>query len=156
LVIPCAGEARKDQIQRLLDNDFNDLHVMTVTGNSRQVMATADCLLMASGTAALEGMLLKKPMVVAYKMAAMSYAIISRMLKAPYVSLPNLLAGKALVPELLQDAATSKALFQEIQKILTNTPDLVAMTETWKALHLQLRRNASETAARAVLDLCRK
>jgi len=156
LVIPCAGEARKDQIQRLLDNDFNDLHVMTVTDNSRQVMATADCLLMASGTAALEGMLLKKPMVVAYKMAAMSYAIISRMLKAPYVSLPNLLAGKALVPELLQDAATSKALFQEIQKILTNTPDLVAMTETWKALHLQLRRNASETAARAVLDLCRK
>lgn len=155
-VIPCAGQDRKQQMTHLLEGPYGELDITLVDGNSRTVMAAADCLLMASGTATLEGLLLKKPMVVAYKMAALSYAIISRMLKAPYVSLPNLLAGKALVPELLQGAAHPQALFEEIQCILgsdNNRQDIIA---TWQGIHHSLRRNANTTAAKAVLDVCKR
>jgi len=94
-------------------------------------------------------------MVVAYKMAPLSYAIISRMLKAPYVSLPNLLADKPLVPELLQDAATPEAIADNLEKLLANPAGSGAIIETWHRLHESLRRDASATAAAAVLDLCR-
>lgn len=153
-IIPCAGANRRQQIETMLQSGFKDLDVMLVDDQSRTVMAAADCVLMASGTATLEAMLLKKPMVVAYKMAPVSYAIISRMLKSPYVSLPNLLAGRALVPELLQDAATPAALHAEVQAMLTGTSNADACIQTWHELHHQLRRNASNTAARAVLALC--
>lgn len=117
-------------------------------------MAAADCVLMASGTAALEGMLLKKPMIVAYKMAPLSYAVISRMLKAPYVSLPNLLANKALVPELLQDAANPGELLAQINHLLTSDENRQEVISTWQSIHQSLRRDASDTAAKAVLKLC--
>lgn len=155
-VIPCAGPDRKQQLTDLLDGPYGDLEVMLVDGNSRTVMAAADCILMASGTATLEGMLLKKPMVVAYKMAPLSYAIISRMLKAPYISLPNLLAGKALVPELLQGAAQPQALFEEIKNILDSDDNRQDIIATWQSIHQSLRRDANASAAKAVMDLCKK
>jgi len=111
---------------------------------------------MASGTASLEGMLLKKPMVVAYKMAPLSYAIISRMVKAPYISLPNLLAGRALVPELLQEAVTADSLFTHVRKVMENESDKKEITKTWNSIHASLRRDANQTAADAVLELCAK
>jgi lipid-A-disaccharide synthase len=153
IVIPSANEARHTQLRSMLDTA--GLHeVILLEGNSRKVMAAADCVLMASGTAALEGMLLKKPMVVAYKMAPLSYAIISRMLKAPYISLPNLLADKALVPELLQDAANPADLLVQINKLLTSDESRQEVISTWQSIHQSLRRNASDTAAKAVLELC--
>lgn len=154
LVIPSASTARHEQLQEMLDGRYPELDARLVAGDSRTVMAAADCVLMASGTAALEAMLLKKPMVVAYKMAPLSYAIISRMLKAPYISLPNLLAGKALVPELLQGAATPPALFSELEKLLEGDNNGQDMIAAWKDIHLALRRNANDTAAAAVLGLC--
>ena len=93
-------------------------------------------------------------MVVAYKMAPLSYAIISRMLKAPYVSLPNLLANRALVPELLQDAAKPMQLLAQINKLLTSDESRQEVINTWQSIHQTLRRNASDTAAKAVLELC--
>jgi len=95
-------------------------------------------------------------MVVAYRMAPLSYAIISRMLKSRYISLPNLLADKALVPELLQDAASPELLFAEIDKLLTQNDSREAVISTWDSIHQSLRRNASDTAAKAVLALCQK
>jgi len=154
-VIPCAGPPRRAQIEACIQAGYSDLDITLVDGQSRTVMAAADALVLASGTAALEGMLMKKPMVVAYKMAPLSYAIISRMLKAPYVSLPNLLADKPLVPELLQDAATPEAIADNLEKLLANPADSGAIIETWHRLHESLRRDASATAAAAVLDLCR-
>ena len=155
IVIPCAGEARKAQLSAMLENAGLPT-IKLVLGQSRTVMAAADCLLMASGTATLEGLLLKKPMVVAYRMAPFSYAIISRMLKSRYISLPNLLADKAFVPELLQEAANPEALFAEIDKLLTHTESREAVISTWESIHQSLRRNASDTAAKAVLALCQK
>ena len=155
VVIPCAGAARYKQIESMLDAcKLND--IILIQGKSRVVMAAADCVLMASGTAALEGMLLKKPMVVAYRMASLSYAIISRMLKSPYVSLPNLLAGKAIVPELLQDAVNPQTLMAEIEKLLSHDDARESVISTWKTIHKDLCRNANSTAAKAVLELCQK
>jgi len=155
IVIPCAGEARKAQLSAMLENAGLPA-IKLVLGQSRTVMAAADCLLMASGTATLEGLLLKKPMIVAYRMAPFSYAIISRMLKSRYISLPNLLADKAFVPEFLQEAANPEALFSEIDKLLTQSESREAVISTWESIHQSLRRNASDTAAKAVLALCQK
>jgi lipid-A-disaccharide synthase len=119
-------------------------------------MAAADCVLMASGTATLEGMLLKKPLVVAYKMAPLSFAIISRLLKAPFISLPNLLAGQKMVPELLQNAVTAENLFTEIDTLMASGSDRRAIVDTWRQIHRSLRRNANESAATAVLELCNR
>lgn len=153
-VIPCAGPQRRTQVEALLQTTHKDLEVDLVDGQSRTVMAAADCVLMASGTATLEAMLLKKPMVVAYKMAPLSYAIISRMLKSPYVSLPNLLAGRKLVPELLQESATPAALSAEVLNFLAGKGNTRDSVSTWYEIHAMLRRDASRTAACAILALC--
>jgi len=156
IVIPCAGPDRRRQLETLQKEQCPGLALKLVDGQSRTVMGAADCILMASGTASLEGMLLKKPMVVAYKMAPLSYAIISRMVKAPYISLPNLLAGRALVPELLQEAVTADSLFTHVRKVMENESDKKEITKTWNSIHASLRRDANQTAADAVLELCAK
>jgi lipid-A-disaccharide synthase len=153
--IPCTNPQRKKQIETILKRSFSDVDVNVLNGNSRQIMTAADCILMASGTASLEGMLLKKPIVVAYRMAPISYAIISRMLKAPYISLPNLLAGKELVPEILQNEVRPDRLFTEILRLLNSNDDRHEMLDIWQSIHLDLQRNANATAASAILDLCR-
>lgn len=153
--IPCTNPQRKKQIETILKRSFSDVDANVLNGNSRQIMTAADCILMASGTASLEGMLLKKPIVVAYRMAPISYAIISRMLKAPYISLPNLLAGKELVPEILQNEVRPDRLFTEILRLLNSNDDRHEMLDIWQSIHLDLQRNANATAASAILDLCR-
>jgi lipid-A-disaccharide synthase len=95
-------------------------------------------------------------MVVAYKMAALSFAIISRMVKSKYFSLPNLLADKPLVPELLQKQVTPQALGETLLGYLHNNEQAQQMTDAFYALHQQLRCDASEKAAQAVLALIGK
>jgi lipid-A-disaccharide synthase len=151
-VVPAANESRYEELKVLLDI-APDLPVELVRGRSREVMASADVILMASGTAALEGLLLKKPMVVAYRMSPLTYAILSRMIKVPYVSLPNLLAGEALVPELLQKQATPKALVQALMEQLDQPERLDKLKRRFSEIHQQLRCNASEQAADAVASL---
>ena len=104
-VIPAANAARREQIQTLLASTA-DLPVTVVDGQSRTVMAAADVILMASGTATLEGLLVGKPMVVGYRVGKVTYAIASRLVKSEFVSLPNLLCREQLVPELIQDGLT--------------------------------------------------
>ncbi|MFT7110360.1 MAG: lipid-A-disaccharide synthase, partial [Psychrobacter glaciei] len=104
-IIPAANEARKQQLQQLL-SDFESVHVTLLNGQSREAMCASDVVLMASGTAALEGMLFKKPLVVSYRLSKLTAFFVFRMLRQPFVSLPNLLAGKELIPEILQDNAT--------------------------------------------------
>jgi len=164
ILIPCATRDRRQQLETLI-GQTPDSRIRLVDGESRTVMASANSILMASGTATLEGLLLKKPMVVAYKMAPVSYAIISRLLTTRYISLPNLLAGKLLVPELLQENVTAPALFHEVQRTLETAEDrafganpegMVSAVDTFTAIHKSLRRDASATAAEAVLKLCRR
>lgn len=153
-VMPAANEQRHAELldMRLsLPEPVRD-RVHLVMGQSQQAMTASDVVLMASGTTTLEAMLLKRPMVVAYRMAPLTYAIISRMLKTPFVALPNLLAGRALVPEFIQDAATPEALAQAVSERLV--PEATqGLREAFMDIHLQLRRNASERAAEAVAAL---
>ncbi|MBV1930712.1 MAG: lipid-A-disaccharide synthase, partial [Porticoccaceae bacterium] len=151
-ILPAANLARRHQLDILMA-DFKDVSVTVIDGQSHAAMAAADAVLLASGTTALEAMLLKKPMVVSYKTGWVSHAIISRMLKVPYVSLPNLLAGEKLVPELLQSEATVKNLAEGLLVMLQQPQRHESITERFTELHKSLRRDASSVAADTVLDL---
>lgn len=151
-VLPAANGQRKTELEQLLE-DFRDLPVTLLDGNSHGAVSAADHVLIASGTATLETMLLKKPMVVAYRMAKLSYAIFSRMLHTSWVSLPNLLAQRELVPEILQDDATPENLGAALLQFYDDPLLYDQLQREFDDLHQQLRRNASERAAEAVCKL---
>lgn len=153
LIIPCANREREKQIRGITEALELSLPVTIVQGRSREVMAASDVVLLASGTATLEAMLLKKPMVVGYRLSDFSYKILSRMVQAPHVALPNLLARRELVPELLQDAATPEALGAAALSQLEDTSKREQLIDAFTELHLTLRQNADEQAAKAVAAL---
>ena len=153
LVIPCANREREKQIRGITEVLELSLPVTIVQGRSREVMAASDAVLLASGTATLEAMLLKKPMVVGYRLSDFSYKILSRMVQAPHVALPNLLARRELVPELLQNAATPEALGAAALSQLEDTSKREQLVDAFTELHLTLRQNADEQAAKAVAAL---
>lgn len=153
LVIPCANREREKQIRGITEVLKLSLPVTIVKGRSREVMAASDAVLLASGTATLEAMLLKKPMVVGYRLSDFSYKILSRMVQIPHIALPNLLARQALVPELLQDAATPEALGAAVLSQLEDTSKRQQLVEAFTELHLTLRQNADEQAAIAIVAL---
>lgn len=154
-LVPAASPERKQQLESLWLNLPEPLknQVRIIDGQSHQVMAAADAVLLASGTATLEAMLLKKPMVVAYRMSPLSHAIISRLIRTPYISLPNLLAAAPLVAEVLQDEATPERLARELEKVLTDSSCRNRQVEQFYRLHGQIRCDASRVAARAILEL---
>ena len=147
-VLPCASPQRRAQIEQMLQD--RDLPVLLLDGRSHVALAACDAVLIASGTATLEALLYKRPMVVAYRLAPLTFWILKRLVKSPYVSLPNLLAQRLLVPELLQDDATAEALAQQLLPLLD---DGTAQTAGFDDIHRTLRRDASNQAAEAVLNL---
>ena len=147
-VVPAANEERRVQIEAILLE--KNVQATVVDGQSRDVMAAGEAILLASGTAALEAMLVKRPMVVAYRFTKLTYAIMKRMIRVPYVSLPNLLAKKRLVPELLQDDATPEKLASTIVSVWQDYEQDTQMQETFLSLHKMLRKNAGEAAASAI------
>ncbi|MCZ2721713.1 lipid-A-disaccharide synthase [Marinomonas sp. 15G1-11] len=153
-IIPAVNDDRREQITELLN--AANVDAIVVNGQSRDVMIAADAILLASGTAALEGMLVKRPMVVAYRFTKLTYAIMSRMIKVPYVSLPNLLANKALVPELIQDKATPKNLASTLLRTWKAFEADQEIQQTYLDLHLMLRKQAGDTAAEAIVNLVEK
>lgn len=148
-LIPAASDDRRRQLESLLAG--RSAPPRLVDGQSQQVMAAADAVLMASGTTTLEALLLKRPMVVAYRMGAISYRLLSPLVKTPYISLPNLLAGEALVPEVIQDDVRAEILTPLVAECLRGGPAIQALQERFAALHGQLALKASETAAAAIL-----
>ena len=115
---------------------------------------TADAVLLASGTATLEAALLKRPMVVAYRMGALSWLLLSKLVRTEYVALPNILAGKALVPELLQGEATTAALLSALAPLLAGPDGVQGDTlDAFDAMHRELRRDCAVETATALLDL---
>ena len=145
-VIPSANDIRHDQLRALLQ-ERPELPVTLVRGQSHLVMETADAVLLTSGTTALEAMLLKKPMVVSYRMGGASYWLLSKLVKTPWISLPNLIAGKELVPELIQDAATVERLGEETLRLLRDDTLRAELVAAFTAMHRELRRDASRVAA---------
>lgn len=152
-LLPAATPERRAQIERIMAATEGLPPVRVTDGDARTVMAAADVVLLASGTATLEAMLLKRPMVVAYRVNALTWAIMRRLVKTPFVSLPNLIAGERLVPELLQDAATPENLEQAAAHFLDDPGSAAALRERFAAMHVGLRRDAAAHAAQAVLDV---
>ncbi|WP_415899212.1 lipid-A-disaccharide synthase [Neptuniibacter sp. QD48_11] len=149
-VIPAANETRHDQLHQLIVEKYSDLNIQLVMKHSRDVMAIADSILIASGTATLEATILQKPMVVAYKMAPLTYAIYSRMVKSKFISLPNLLADEALVPEILQDQVKPEVLGPAVLKSLQDSEYKAYLRDKFSAIHKQLHQDADEKAADAI------
>ncbi len=152
-VVPSANERRHEQLQELLNEHGSDLSVRLVRGQSQSVMAASDAVLMASGTTSLEAMLLKRPMVIAYKMAPVSYSILRRLVKVRYIGLPNLLAQELLVGEFIQDAATPEALGLAVLALLNDEERVRQLQARFLTIHQQLRRDASAQAALAIKAL---
>ncbi|QHF43564.1 lipid-A-disaccharide synthase [Pseudomonas sp. S35] len=147
-VLPCASPQRRTQIETLLEG--RNLPLTLLDGQSHLALAACDAVLIASGTATLEALLYKRPMVVAYRLAPLTFWILKRMVKSPYISLPNLLAQRLLVPELLQDDATPEALAQTLLPLIDGGEE---QTRGFDEIHRTLRRDASNQAADAVLSL---
>ncbi|WP_461480485.1 lipid-A-disaccharide synthase [Porticoccus sp.] len=152
LLIPAANDERKVQLQQLL-TQYPDLNCQLLSGQSHLAMSAADVVLLSSGTSALEAMLLKKPMVVSYRIGKWTYALISRMLKVDWVSLPNLLAQETLVPELLQDQATVENLVATVNQLFLAPDQVSHLQQRFCELHQSLRHGGSDAAAAALSEL---
>ncbi|MGM0481379.1 MAG: lipid-A-disaccharide synthase, partial [Pseudomonadota bacterium] len=151
LLAPMISEQRAEQFRRLQQQHFPDLQLHTVVGQSRLTMAAADYLLLTSGTVALEAMLIKRPMVVAYKFSWLSYRLIKWLFHARFFSLPNLLADSEIVPELAQEQATAENIESHLRHLIeTDNSDLMVR---FSQIHEQLKVDANERAATAVLNL---
>ncbi|WP_237466617.1 lipid-A-disaccharide synthase [Vibrio stylophorae] len=152
-IVPLVNEARKAQFEQAWQSMAPELDFVLVD-NARQAMAAADVVLLASGTAALECMLVGRPMVVGYRVNALTYAIAKRMVKTDYVSLPNLLADAPIVPELLQQECVPAKLAGALNSLLAS--DNQALLTQFKEFHQLLRCDADSQAAKAVLHLIDK
>ncbi|WP_417664075.1 lipid-A-disaccharide synthase [Pseudidiomarina donghaiensis] len=150
-VTPMISSARAAQFRALQQQFAPQLPLTIIDGASRTTMAACDALLLTSGTVTLEAMLIKRPMVVAYKFNWLSYQLIKRLFKAAYFSLPNLLAGQPLVPEFAQHDATVEHLTEALATQLT--PAAQETLATFADLHQQLRRNADVLSADVVQQL---
>ena len=132
-----------------------DSRVRLIDGQAHQAMIAADVVLLASGTAALEGMLAKRPMVVGYRIAALTYWIVRSfgLMRIDRYALPNVLAGEVLAPELMQDECTAENLAAAVQRWFREPDAVAALRPRYLKIHLQLRRDASRSAAAAIAEL---
>lgn len=153
--IPCNNAKNKAVMQQHIDNAGLDDQITLIDGRSREVMAASDAILLASGTAALEGLLVKRPMVVAYKISPLTYWLVMffKLMKIDQFSLPNLLVGRDTIPELMQDDAQVEKLGQAVLDWLDNPESCERLIVKFDAVHNDLKRNASVVAAEAVLEL---
>ena len=122
-------------------------------GHAQDAIVAADAVLVASGTATLEAALLRRPMIVAYRLSPVTYAIARRMVRTRWIALPNILAGEYLVPEFLQDDATPANLAQAMLNLLADEYVLRELPKRFAAMHRDLKRDAAARAAAALLPL---
>lgn len=154
VVVPLVNPRRREQFEKIKAEVAPDLPMHLLDGKGRSAMVASDAALLASGTAALECMLAKCPMVVGYRMKPFTFWLAKKLVKTQYVSLPNLLAGRELVKELLQDECEPQRLAAALEPLLFNGETRQQLLATFAELHHQIRWNADEQAAAAVLELC--
>ncbi|WGE79368.1 lipid-A-disaccharide synthase [Actinobacillus equuli] len=156
-LVPLVNDKRIAQFEQIKAQVAPDLDVKILKGNARQAMIAAEATLLASGTAALEGMLCKSPMVVGYKMKASTYWLAKRLVKTKYISLPNLLADEMLVPELIQDECNPENLAWYLGNYLANDADHKKqrneLKQRFTELHKLIQCDADTQAAQAVVDV---
>lgn len=148
-VLPVAPGLRS-LVEPLIAQHGNGAAITLLDGQSHAALAACDLTLVASGTAALEAALFKRPMVITYHLAALNWWRMRRMAYQPWFGLPNILSGQFVVPELIQDAATPEALAREGLAWLDDTPRRAALQQRFHDLHLQLRQDTAAKASDAI------
>jgi lipid-A-disaccharide synthase len=133
-----------------------ELPINILFGHSHLAMEAADAVIVASGTATLEAALLKKPMVITYRMSPLSWQILRHMNYLPYVGLPNILAGKFVVPELLQNEANAEKVAETVLKLVADKEAVAGIRREFENIHAMLRQNTEEKAAQAILGMLNK
>ena len=151
IVVPLVNSKRRVEFEQIKAEIAPELKLQLLDGHAREAMIASNAAILASGTVALECMLAKCPMVVGYKMKAFTFWLAKKLIKTAYVSLPNILAGKEIVPELLQHDCTPENIANHVLPFLES--DNTELKATFLALHKQIRCNADEQAAQAVLDV---
>ncbi len=147
-VVPAASEAAAQLIRQAAHGLDLPLHILS--GQSHTALAACDVTLVASGTATLEAVLFKKPMVITYRVPALTARLMLKKALQPWVGLPNILARDFVVPERIQDAATPEALARDALAWLDDAPRRLELHETFRTMHLSLRQDASARIAEAV------
>lgn len=152
-VVPLATRETRLQFETAIyQQQAGDIPIRLLFGHAQEAVGAADVALVASGTATLEAALIKRPMVITYKIAKFSYWLMKRMAYLPYVGLPNVLCGRFVVPEFLQDQATPENLAAALLKLYDDKENALEIEAAFTQLHLQLRQNTAEKAANAVLE----
>jgi len=155
-VVPFASQIVRDVFIQLGGELAEQLQITFIDGQAREVMGAADAILMASGTATLEAMLVKRPMVVAYQLSWLNYFILKMWIKVKNYSLPNLLAGETLVPEYVQKAAKPEVMGEKLLHYLDNPDEVKQIMNRFTEIHHTLRQDTDKQAAQAVLEVVNK
>ena len=156
-LVPLINQKRRQQFEQIKQRVAPELEMILLDGNARAAMIAAEATLLASGTASLEAMLCKSPMVVGYRMKPFTYFLAKRLVKTKYVSLPNLLADEMLVPELIQEDCNPAKLAEKLSLYLSEDKSAVqnrhVLLQRFAELHQRIQCNADQQAAQAVIDL---
>jgi len=152
-VVPLASYECRLAFEKVLSTIATRLPLTLLNGQGLEAMAAANAVMLASGTATLECMLLKRPMVVAYRLSPVTFRIARMLVTSRYYSLPNLLANRPLVKELIQDEVTPESLGSEILALIEDPQRAQSLAEIFSEIHHELRRDANQVAADTVLEL---
>ncbi len=155
-IAPMANQKCMDYFKAQLFDLAPELPVTVTLGQANAAISAADLVILASGTATLEAALIKRPMVVAYKVSAITAWIALALLRVNYAALPNILLNQEIVPEFMQDNATVAKISKAMLALLNDPARQHQISQTFHALHLALKQNASEKAATAIAGLVGK
>lgn len=154
VLVPVVNKQRKAQVEAFLEQYRSSLNVRTVFGHAQDVMIASNAVLLASGTATLEAMLCKRPMVVAYRLKAFTYQMMKFLYKQKYFALPNILAGKKLVPELLQRDVEPSKIANLLEAQINGEHQELELE--YKKIHHSLRQDADKQSAEAVINMLKE
>ena len=150
-LVPLITRETRQIFELAIFHENESLPIQILFGHAHDAMEASDVVIVASGTATLEAALLKKPMVITYRMSEVSWQILKRMRLQPYVGLPNILAEKFIVPELLQDDSTPEKLAEATIKLISNTTYISEIKAEFTKIHFNLKQNSAEKAANVIL-----
>ncbi len=152
-IVPLVTRETRLQFEMAIyQQDAKDVPFRLLFGHAQDALGAADVALVKSGTSTLEAALIKRPMVITYRIAKLSHFIMKRMAYLPWVGLPNILAGKEVVPEILQDEATPENLAEALVKLYENSENTAMIETVFSGIHRQLQQNTAEKAAAAVIQ----
>jgi lipid-A-disaccharide synthase len=152
-IIPAASPSLEKFIRSESESVGLSHVVHVVAGRSQTCMEASDLLLMASGTATLEAVLIGRPMVVCYRLSALTYQILKRMIRVPFFSLPNLLSGRKVVPEMIQRQVTGERVAAVLERYLNDSALCREQLSCFESIRTELALGADQRAASAIASL---